>query len=138
MVSSLAAVVGVVGSAITFWKSFSKIKENEQIKIAHEIGNNLFQAENIIKVEIEKRNTDQIKIANVQYLNVWDWFSFLINKEYVTSQEIINYHKPTMLRDYDVIFGQYPDLKVEGKFEEFRKLCENWKSQKPKRTFPKA
>jgi len=32
-ISALVAVMGVFVSAFTFWKSFSKLKETEQIKI---------------------------------------------------------------------------------------------------------
>lgn len=51
--------------------------------------------------------------------------TFWINKEYSKLQKVITYYKPTMLKEYDGVFTQYPDLK-EGKFEEFKKLCEDW------------
>src|SRR5437867_1422532 len=81
MVSSLAAVAGVIASAVTFWKSFSKMRSSEQIKIAHDIGNDLTSAENEIKRIGSTGNKDDLRYSSIQYLNVWEWFSFLVNKD---------------------------------------------------------
>jgi hypothetical protein len=123
MVSALIAVAGVSASAITFWKSFSRMKKSEQVRIAHDIGNNLALAESSIIDAIKGGNLDVIKLRYVQYLNVWEWFSFLVNKKQITIQELIDHYKPTMLKDRDGLFKQYPEFDKEDKFVEFRALC---------------
>jgi hypothetical protein len=128
VMSSLAAVIGVLVSAFTFWKSFSRMKRSEQVKMAHDIGNNLTQAENEIRKVSSTGNHDDIKYSYMQYLNVWEWFAFLVNKDQITIKEIINYHKPTLLKDYDNIFAGYPDLKNDNtKYKEFKVLYEKLK-----------
>src|SRR5215211_4104129 len=129
MISSLAAVSGVIVSAVTFYKSYSRLKETEQIKIADSLENRLHDVENRI-LEAEKgKNLEELKDRYIQYLNVWEFFSLLIRDKKITMPSLLDYYKPTMLGEYKEIFDTYPDLKDDTRFKEFKTLCEEWQEQ---------
>jgi hypothetical protein len=128
MISSLAAVAGVLASAFTFAKSFSRMKRSEQVKMAFDISNNLTATENqIIKAGSTGEN-NELYYAYMQHLNNWEWFSFLVNKNQITIKDIIEYYKPAMLKDYESIFKAYPHLMNDNtKYKEFKSLYEKLK-----------
>jgi hypothetical protein len=130
MISSLAAVSGVIVSAVTFYKSYSRLKETEQIKIADSLENRLHDVENRI-LEAEKgKNLEELKDRYIQYLNVWEFFSLLIRDKKITMPSLLDYYKPTMLDDYKEIFNHYPDLKNDNtRFKEFKTLSQEWEKQ---------
>lgn len=131
MASSLAAVSGVIISAVTFWKSFARMKESEQIKIANDVENRLTESENRILEAKKNNDVEDIKDRYIQYLNVWEFFSLLIKDKRITMSSLMNYYKPTMLEDYKEIFDYYPELKQDdSRFKEFKTLCEEWENTK--------
>jgi hypothetical protein len=123
MVSSWAAVVGVIVSAVTFKKSFSKMKKSEQIRIVHDIRNDLTRAENNILESVNGTDEEDAKNRAIQYLNVCEWYALLVNKDQITMQELKDHYAPKMLKACD-IFDSYSDLKEdESKFKELKSLC---------------
>jgi hypothetical protein len=136
MVSSWTAIISVIvgtgTSAFFFTKTYGRMKKSEQVKMAHDIGNNIVQVENSIIQAKKDGGADEVKLRYRQYLNVWDWYSMLVNKGQITAPEILNYYKPTMVEDYKTIFKVYPELKQAGKYEEFVKLCEQYLNEKTK------
>ena len=123
MVSALAAICGLGYSAYTFRKSSLRIKESNQIQIVQDIMNNRQMAENNIIETLNSEKFNDLIFRYTQYLNVWEWYSFLVNKEKITLPEIKNFYKETMLKDRKDIFEQFPELDDENKFREFRALC---------------
>lgn len=130
MVSAFAAVFGVIYAAFTFKKSFSKMKYSDQIKIVHDIMQNRQMAENAIIETSNAGKVDDIILRFTQYLNVWEWYSLLVNKEQITMPEIINYYKDIMLKERKEIFEAFPELDDENKFKEYRALCKELESKK--------
>lgn len=151
MVSSIGAVAGVLVSAFTFYKSYSKMKNTEQIKIAHDISNQIAITSLRFKDELKrygeylkwkaddgdltkpepKFDIDDLKFTATQYLNQLEWLSFLINKKQIFDDDLIDYFKPSMLEDHYTILDLFPEFK--DKFEEFNKLCEKWKKEDEKK-----
>jgi translation initiation factor 2 alpha subunit (eIF-2alpha) len=130
IIASLAAVVGVIISAIIFRKSFSRISMIEQINISHDLENRLTEIEHRI-IDVNKNDKDQLEYRYRQYLNVWEWFSLLINNERVEMDEIIQYYKPTMLKDYEEIFSYFTTIRDDNtKFYQYKKLCKKWLGEK--------
>jgi hypothetical protein len=123
MVSAIAAVAGVIYSAITFQTSSSKLKESNQIRIVQDIMNNRQMAENNIIETLNAEKFDDMIFRYTQLLNVWEWYSFLVNKKKITLPEIKNFYKEIMLKERKEIFEQFPELDDESKFTEYRKLC---------------
>jgi hypothetical protein len=129
--SALAAIVGVSYSAHTFKKSFSKMSQSEQVRIVHDINNNLALAEDAVIQAWDKEDPDEIKLRHMQYLNIWEWYSFLVNRDQITIQELVQYNKKSICEDYRMIFELYPDLKEDNEsYKEFKELyrklnCEN-------------
>lgn len=128
MVSALAAVGGVIYSAITF-KSFSRMKESDQIRIVHDIMINRQLAENAIIETMNAEKFDDVIFRFTQYLNLWEWYSLLVNKKQITIPEIINHHKDMMLKERKEIFEAFPELDDENKFKQYRALCKQLESE---------
>lgn len=113
-------------SAVTFWKSFSRLKESEQIKLAHDVGSDLVNAENNLLEAIKSKNLEDAKFRSIQYLNVCEWFAFLINNDKITDKVIENHFKPSMIKEYDELVNLFPDFKDEEKFKELKILYKKW------------
>src|SRR6476620_3444958 len=141
MVSSLAAVSGVIVSVVVFWKSYSRLKKIEQIKIVYDIEREMSQLEDILlKLEsIDNKSEVEVKNRAIQYLNVCEWYSLLVNNGQIYMQDLIDHFAPKMCCAYKDILGSYPDLKEdETKFKQFRTLCKRLKcgdNQSPKLAF---
>jgi competence protein ComGF len=72
------------------------------------------------KISILKRN---LRDASLHYLNLWEFFSFLVNEEEINNQNIIEYFKPNLVSGTDDVFEEYEDIKNNQKaFEEIRQL----------------
>jgi hypothetical protein len=102
------------------------MEETEQIRIVHDIRNDLFKAEdNILNLKaLPDRDDDDIRNRAIQYLNVCEWYSLLVNKNRIKMQDLIDYFKPKMCDAYRDTLGSYPDLKNNPtKFKEFKELC---------------
>jgi hypothetical protein len=129
IIASLAAVAGVIISAVTFSRSFSRVKRSEQVRMGFDIGNNLTASENQIIKAGSTGDNDELYYAYMQHLNNWEWFSFLVNKHQITMKEIKEFYQPGMLKDYESIFTKYPDLKNDKtRYKEFKSLCEKLKN----------
>jgi len=122
--SALVAIVGVGYSAHTFKKSFSKMSQSEQVRIVHDINNNLAHAEDAVMQAWNKEDPDEIKLRHMQYLNIWEWYSFLVNRDQITIQELVQYNKKSICEDYQMIFKLYSGLKEDkDSYKEFKELC---------------
>jgi hypothetical protein len=133
IISPIAAVGGVVASAVTFWKSFSKMKQSEQIRAAHDLRNSLFQAENNVLESTKSRNQEDVKFRTIQYLNVCEWYSFLVNKDQIRIKDIKDYFAPKMLEAYHHVLGKYDDLRDDpNKFKELKAMCKTLESEQVK------
>lgn len=85
--------------------------------------NNKEEKENAIIDTINAEKYEDVILRYTQYLNVWEWYSFLVNKNQITSPEIIEFYKDTMLKEQKEIFAAYPELNDKNKFKEYRTLC---------------
>jgi hypothetical protein len=101
--------------------------------MAHDISKELTEAENaVLKVTSEQvaYETDRRK-RHLQYLNVWEWFAFLVNHKEMDDKELINHFKPNQIRDYKIILERYMDIRDdEMAFEEIKKLYKRWNDDK--------
>lgn len=122
----------MVVSALTFWKSFSKLKESEQIKLAHDVGTDLVNAENNLLEALKSNDREDSKYRSIQYLNVCEWFAFLINHRKITDLAIENHFKPSMKEEYKVLSEKFPEIVSGEKFKEFKQLFTKWQSETAK------
>jgi hypothetical protein len=76
------------------------MKRSEQIRIVHDIRSDLFQAENNVLESTAKGNAEDIKNRAIQYLNVWEWYSLLVNKDQIIMQDLIDHFKPKICEAY--------------------------------------
>jgi hypothetical protein len=129
--SKFAVLGGFIFTGFTFWITRKRLKHLEQIKMAHDISKELKETENeALKIPSDFAYQDQKRPRHIQYLNVWEWFAFLVNHKDINDESIINHFKPTLIRDYKTILSKYTDLMENEKaFEEIKFLCEKWKQQ---------
>ena len=65
-----------------------------------------------------------------QYLNQWEFVSFLVNKGEIKDQHIREYFKPSLISDYELIFARYKQLaENENEYKEIKKLYKKWKGK---------
>jgi hypothetical protein len=123
----LAFVITGITFGITFWRT----RKSEQIRIVSEFSRNLNEAENkIAEISDMPQYEDQKEIRYKQYLNQWEFFSFLVNKGEIKDKHIREYFKPSLISDYESIFARYKQLaENENEYEEFKKLYKKWKGK---------
>ena len=127
--SKFAILGGFIFTGVTFFVTSKRLKHSEQIKMAHDISKEITEAENaVLSIPSEQFAYEDIKRKrHLQYLNVWEWFAFLVNHDEIDDDEIINHFKPDLLKAYKEILGNYEDLKTSEKsFEQIKILCNEW------------
>ena len=107
------------------------MSQSEQVRIIHDINNNLALAEDAVIQACGREDPEEIKLRHMQYLNIWEWYSFLVNRDQITIKELVQYNKKSICEDYEMIFKLYTDLKDdEESYKEFKELCRKLKCEK--------
>jgi len=77
--STVIASFALVFSITAFIVTFVRGRKLEEIKMTHEILKNFYETENrAVSIEYDD-DPLQWKLRHLQYLNMWEWFSFLVN-----------------------------------------------------------
>jgi hypothetical protein len=131
--SNFAVVGAFIFTGVTFFILFRRQRKSEQIKIVSEIEREFFEVENatlkIFSLEDPQQKKLEIRERDLQYLNIWERFSFLVNNKEITDHKIQNYYKSTLIKDYEKILILYPDkLNDDNAYEELKKLYKKWKT----------
>jgi hypothetical protein len=128
--SKYATLGAFIFTGITFGITFWRTRKSEQVRIASDISKDLTEIENmILKVPGDFAHQDIRRRRHIQYLNVWEWFSLLVNHREITNETILDHFKPNLIRDHDAIFKEYRDLKDDdNKFPQFKTLYRKWKN----------
>ena len=126
--SKFAIVGGFIFTGITFFITRKRLKHSEQIKMAHDISKELANAENeTLKVPNDISCQTQKKYRHIQYLNVWEWFAFLVNHNEINDKNIICHFKPALIKDYETILQSYIDLRdSDDEFKDMKTLYKKW------------
>jgi hypothetical protein len=117
------SIVAIVVSITTFIKK----QKSEEFCVALDIHSKLEMVVNeLIRVysdEVQKRS------KSLEYLNVWEWFAFLVNNKEIKNCNIKKYFKPSLTIEVEKIFQDYPEVaKDDGAFKETKQLLEKWKN----------
>lgn len=137
--ANFIVLTGVMLSALTFWKTFGKMKRSEQYKLVHDI-QVMYSAAQIhfgkvvhSKLEFPEDKEREIAIhqgAFMEILNVLEWASFLIIRREL-NEELIDYFKPLIIQNYNNCKEWYPNLlDDENEYREMKTLYEKWESIK--------
>lgn len=101
----------------------------EKMIITHEILKNFYETENNTLGVDRIKDKDKWKLRHLQYLNMWEWFAFLVNHGELKDKDLKEYFKPMLIRDHNTVLGQ---LEFETQrnnpedFKEFKKLFKKW------------
>jgi len=129
--SNFAVVGAFVFTWIAFWKTFSRQRKSDQVNIADRISGNLTLAEDkLIRVYRESETQYEKRKAILQYLNEWEWFSFLVNSGEITDEKIHDHFRPTLITDYSVLLEKAEVQHIKNDpsaFKQFKALYEKWK-----------
>ena len=123
----MAFVITGITFGITFWRT----RKSVQIRIVSEFSRNLHEAENKIAEISDMPHDESLKaIRYKQYLNQWEFVSFLVNKGEIKDKHIREYFKPSLISDYELIFARYKQLaENENEYKEIKKLYKKWKGK---------
>lgn len=92
-----------------------------------EISNKLDDAENkIFAIEDSIRESEKsqeeitksqraLRDTRLQYLNIWEYFSFLVNNGEIKDKKVINYFKQDLISGTQNLFKKYPDIERNEK-----------------------
>ncbi|MGD1837168.1 MAG: DUF4760 domain-containing protein [Nitrososphaeraceae archaeon] len=150
LASLIVAIGAALISVITFYIQHKSVRKAEQMKTTMEISSKLDNADNKrfeiqdeirnLQHENENLSPDQIvtreqnsaridmlnrnfRDASLHYLNLWEFFSFLVNKEEIDNENIIEYFESNFISGTDDVFGAYDDIRMNlNAFEEIRRL----------------
>jgi hypothetical protein len=127
LLSKYATVGAFVATVLTFGILYRRTRKSEEYSIANDISKSLTELEHKI-LEVPSEDVEQKLLRHRQYLNVWEWFAFLVNRDELKNKEILEYFKPTFLSDYEEYSEVFPALKNNSvvEFREIRRLHEKW------------
>lgn len=71
-----------------------------------------------------------------QYMNIYEWFAFLVNNKEITDKKILGYMKTTFKKNYRFILQKCPkifdknnELDGDDTYKELNFLYEKWKDE---------
>jgi hypothetical protein len=133
--SKFATVGGFIFTAMTFGVIYHRTRKNEQMRTAIEFSRNLVNSEDkYLHPTQDADNPEyeyQKRYRHMQYINEWEFFSFLVNSGEISDPKIQEYFKPTLIDDYEVFFSSYPEYANDNsKYAELKKLYQKWKKNK--------
>jgi hypothetical protein len=65
--------------------------------------------------------------AYLSYLDIWEFFSLLVNTEEIHDEKILDYYMDSLKINLGQIFNDYPDLRdKKEKYKEIKKLLKKW------------
>jgi hypothetical protein len=125
--SKIATVGAFIVTASTFGILYRRTTKSEEYRIASDISKSLTELEHKI-LAVPSEDVEQKLLRHKQYLNVWEWFAFLVNHDELKNKKILEYFKPTFLSDYKEYSEMFPELKSNGvvEFRELRRLYQKW------------
>jgi hypothetical protein len=138
--ANFVLLIGVIISAVTFLKTFGKMRRSEQLKMAHDIqlmlsnahlnyDKVILQLDSIFPHDKEKR-TALHRTAFMEILNTIEWISFLILRKEIDN-ELIEYFKPLVIQYHDNCEQLFPSLlKDENEYKELKALYAELNGQK--------
>jgi hypothetical protein len=138
--ANFVLLIGVIISAVTFFKTFGKMRRSEQLKMAHDIQTMLSNAHlNYDKIVLQldsiyphdkERRTALHRTAFMEILNTIEWISFLILRKEIDS-ELIEYFKPLVIQYHDNCEQLFPSLLDDAnEYKELKTLCAKLKGHK--------
>lgn len=81
--------------------------------------------ENSILFSTLERN---LRDAYLSYMNIWEFFSFLVNNNEINNPNIIKYFKDNLKSGSDSFFNKYPEHKSKGdSMKEVKELKKSWR-----------
>jgi hypothetical protein len=109
--------------------TFVRKQKSDQFRTALDIHDRLEQIANeLIEVYFDDLKKKQ---KSLEYLELWEWFAFLVNNKEITNTTIQKYFKPSLVVEVEKIFNDYPDVANNAEaFQETKKLLSKWKTSK--------
>jgi len=136
----ILSIVAIGVSLLTFFLTYRRSRKTEELKLCLDMSSRLDEADNkVLEIAdklIRSNTTDQElrkgwifnqRMAEMSYLNHWEFFSFLVNTGEIHEEKILGYYKDILKEKVELVFDGYPDVKYnKDYYKEIKKLLKEW------------
>jgi hypothetical protein len=85
------------------------------------------QSDEIVEAISRNEPPENIRYKELEYLNTWEFFAFLVNNYEITNKNILNYFKPSFISSTKNTLEGHPDVaKDNKKYEEITTRLKKW------------
>jgi hypothetical protein len=123
----IAIGISLTALGVTIW-TFSRKQKSEAFRIALDLNSKIKeQSDEIVEACSSNEPPEKIRYKELEYLNTWEFFAFLVNKGELKNENILNYFKPAFISGVEDTLKDYPDVaKNTNVYEEIRTRLEKW------------
>lgn len=112
---------------VSIW-TFSRKQKSEEFRIALDLNSKIKeQSDEIVEAYSRNEPPEKIRYKELEYLNTWEFFAFLVNNGEIKNKNILNYFKPTFVSGVKETLEEYRDVAENNqKYGEIRTLLKRW------------
>lgn len=123
LTTPLPIAISIISAGFSIW-TFWRKQKSEELRIALDIHSKLEQT---VKEAYQVSNNAQKEAKTLEFLNIWEFFAFLVESKEIKNNNIKNFFKPRFVEEVKAAFLEYPHLEKDKKaFEKIKDLLEDW------------
>jgi hypothetical protein len=123
IVTLVPIAISVAALAVSTW-TFVRRQKSDEFRVALDINSKLEQSLS----ELVLVSSNERRSKTLEYLSIWEFFAFLVNNKEIKNDSIQKFFKPSLVKEIERIFQEYPDLaKNTEAYEETKILLKKWK-----------
>lgn len=119
----LPIVISIIAAGFSIW-TFWRKQKSEELRIALDIHSKLEQT---VKEAYQVTNNVQKKAKTLEFLNIWEFFAFLVESKEIKNENIKDFFKPRFVDEVKEAFRVYPDIEKDDKaFKKVKALLKEY------------
>jgi hypothetical protein len=117
-----------IAAFVLSFSTFVLRRKNEQFRIALDLNSKIKEdSDEIVEAISNNEPPEKIRYKNLEYLNTWEFFAFLVNNGEIKNKNILKYFKPSFVSEVKETLEEYRDVaENKAKYEEIRTPLETW------------
>ena len=117
-----------IAAFVLSFLTFVLKRKNEQFRIALDLNSKIKEdSDEIVEAISNNKPPEKIRYKNLEYLNTWEFFAFLVNNGEIKNKNMLKYFKPSFVSEVKETLEEYRDVaENKAKYEEIRTPLETW------------
>jgi hypothetical protein len=100
-----------IAAFVLSFLTFVLKRKNEQFRISLDLNSKIKEhSSEIVEAISNNEPPEKIRYKNLEYLNTWEFFAFLLNNGEIKNKNILKYFKPSFVSEVKETLEEYRDV----------------------------